>query len=567
MYSVDSHLSALVKVYQTYREDNNPLVLATLVETEGPAYRKPGARMLIDEDGNHHGLLAIGIESDITARARQVFLDRGVLDWTYDSRSGSDWDAGQDRNCMLHILFEYIAPGDQSSTMAVIEQALIYGTETVLATITESDIEALRPGEVAWIADGECRNPFPQQYLQGIRTSSLETLSSGQTALESFLTESGSFNALFELIRPPLHLLIAGDGADAIALLNLAKFTGWRVTMMSVTANAINSQLSQPADRYLCGTPEDLLQQVDTGDIDAAVLMTHKYDLDLRCLRELAETAIPYIGLLGPAAKRDKLLESLASSDITLPDRIYGPVGLDIGAELPEEIAISIIAEIQATASRRPAGFRSRQQAIPVVTRPDADHLYTLVLAAGGSRRFGGLKQVVELQGKSLLRRAVECAVAVVENRVLVILGIKAKKLEREIRDYDIQIIENLNWENGVASSIRAGISALPEHCNGVLILFCDQPFITMTHLRELIGAWNRDQSKIIASRYSKTFGVPAIIPRKYFTAMMKLTGDKGAKSIILENREHVESVELPEAAFDIDTQSDLIEAINRLSS
>ena len=561
------HLSALMQVYRSYQEDNKPLVLATLVETEGHAYRKPGARMLIDEDGNCHGLLAIGIESDITARARQVFLDRGVLDWSYESRSGTDWDAGQDRNCMLHILFEYIAPGDQTSTMAVIGQALAYGTGTVLATITESDIEALQPGKVAWIAGGECRTPFPQQYLQEIHASSLEILSSGTTALESFLTESGSFIALFELIKPPLHLLIAGDSADAIALLSLAKFTGWRVTMMSFSPDPINKQLLQSADRHFHGTPEDLMQQVDSGDIDAAVLMTHRYDLDLRCLRELAETAIPYIGLLGPAAKRDKLLESLASSDITLSARIYGPVGLDIGAELPEEVAISIIAEIQATASRHPAGFRSRQQAPPAVTQPDASHLYALVLAAGGSRRFGGLKQVVELQGKSLLRRAVECAITAVDNRVLVILGIKAKKLEREIRDYDVQIIENLNWENGIASSIRAGISALPAHCNGVLILFCDQPFITPAHLRELIGAWYQDQTKVIACRYSKTFGVPAIIPRKYFTAMMKLTGDKGAKSIILENREHVASVELPEAAFDIDTQSDLIEAINKLSS
>ena len=163
----------------------------------------------------------------------------------------------------------------------------------------------------------------------------------------------------------------------AIALLHLAKFTGWRVTVMSVTADPINNQLLQSADHHMYGAPEDLMTQVDIGDIDAAVLMTHKYDLDLRVLRDLAETAIPYIGLLGPAAKRDKLLESLASSDITLPDRIYGPVGLDIGAELPEEVAISIIAEIQATVSRRPAGFRSRRQAIPAAARPDADQLFS----------------------------------------------------------------------------------------------------------------------------------------------------------------------------------------------
>lgn len=563
---MDIQLPALVTVYQSYRTQNKPLVLATLVETAGPAYRKPGARMLIDEYDNYHGLLGIGIETEITARARQVFMDHENIDWTYDSRSGTDWDTGQDRNCMLHILFEYIAPADQHSSMAVIEKALAHGTGTVLATVTESGIEDLHPGEIAWIADGECRIPFPEPYQREMRDASQDVLRTGKSSLESFLTDSGSFNALFEVIRPPFHLLIAGSGVDTVALLKLAKFSGWRVTMIDIRDDYIDKQQYQEADRRLYGPPEQLHKQLDPLDIDAVVLMTHKFDYDLRYLKELASTAIPYIGLLGPAAKRDKLLELLALEDITLAERIYGPVGLDIGAELPEEVAISIIAEIKAAASRRPAGFLSRQPAQTAVLQGTAEGLYALVLAAGGSRRFGGLKQLVELQGKSLLRRAVESAMAVVDNRALVILGVKAKKLEREIKDYDVQIIENLNWENGIASSIRTGVSALPENCNGALITFCDQPFVTATHLRELIDTWNRDQSKIICCRYGQSFGVPAIIPRRYFAAMMKLSGDNGAKSIMQEHRGNTVSIELPEAALDIDSQSDLIEAINRIS-
>jgi xanthine/CO dehydrogenase XdhC/CoxF family maturation factor/CTP:molybdopterin cytidylyltransferase MocA len=564
---MDIDLPALVTVYQSYRTQSKPLVLATLVETAGPAYRKPGARMLIDEDGNSHGLLGIGIEAEISARARQVFTDHEGFDWIYDSRSGMDWEAGQDRNCLLHILFEYITPADQHSSMAVIEKALSLGTGSVLATITESDIEELRPGAIAWIADGECRIPFPEQYLHEIRGSSRDVLGTGKPSLESFLTDSGSFNVLFEVIRPPFHLLIAGSGVDTVALLKLAKFSGWRVTMVDSRDDYINNQQYQAADRRLAGAPEQLRKQLDCRDIDAVVLMTHKFDYDLGYLKELAGTAIPYIGLLGPAAKRDKLLELLALEDSTLRERIYGPVGLDIGAELPQEVAISIIAEIKASASRRPAGFLSRQTAQQAVVQGTAECLYALVLAAGGSRRFGGLKQLVELQGRSLLRRAVESAMVVVDNRVLVILGVKAKTLERELRDYDVQIVENLNWENGIASSIRAGISALPEHCTGVLISFCDQPFVSSAHLQELIDAWNRDQTKIVSSSYHQTIGVPAIIPREYFAAMMKLTGDNGAKSIMQAHREHMLSIALPEAALDIDTQSDLVDAINRLSN
>ena len=563
---MDINLPGLVTIYRSFRNDNKPLVLATIVETEGPVYRKPGARMLIDGEGSCYGLLGVGLEESITEQALQVFRDRKFTTWVYDSRSGKDWEAGQDNNCMLRILFEYVSPHDDTSTMALLEKALEHGARTVLATITESDLEEPCVGDTVWIADGECRNPFPEQHIQEILDTSLEVATSGRSSLESFITETGSFNAFFEVIRPRFHLLIAGAGADAAPLLNLAKFSGWLVTMADPRKEYLDQTQFQQADRRLCVAPEELLQQVNGPDIDAAILMTHKFDYDLRYFTVLAGTPIPYIGLLGPAAKREKLLEAAKVTDVNLKDRVYGPVGLDIGAELPEEVAFSIIGEIMAVSSARSAGFlsRSREQSVPHQAIPD--RLYALVMAAGGSRRFGGLKQLVELQGKSLLRRTVEMAMNVVDSRVFVVLGMKAKKLEREIKDYGIQIVENLNWENGIASSIRTGIDALPQDCDGALILFCDQPFVTAAHIKGLINTWSRDQERIISSRYGDSFGVPVIFPRKYFTEMMKLTGDNGAKSMLQKYIAHTVSIDLPEAALDIDTQEDLIEAIKKVS-
>lgn len=564
---MDINLPGLVTIYRSFKNDNKPLVLATLVETEGPSYRKPGARMLLDEEGNCYGLLGIGLEQEIAGRGLQVFSERGIFTWVYDSRSGKDWEEGQDNNCLLRILCEYVAPDDETSTMALLEKALEHGTRTVLATITESDLEELCPGDTVWIANGECRSPFPEQHIEEMRNTSLEVLASGKSSLESFISETGSFNAFFELIRPVFHLLIAGAGADAIPLLKLAKFSGWRVTLIDFRKEYIDQTQFQDADYRLCTAPEELLSLVNGSDIDAAILMTHKFDYDLRYFRVLAGTTIPYIGLLGPAAKRDKLLEAAEVTDINLKNRVYGPVGLDIGAELPEEVAVSIIAEIKAASSGRSAGFLSRSPTQVVSHQGLSNRLYVLVMAAGGSRRFGGLKQLVELQGKSLLRRTVETAINIVDNRVIVVLGVKAKKLEREIKDYDVQIAENQNWENGIASSIRTGIDALPEDCNGALILFCDQPFVTDVHLQKLINTWNQDQEKIVSSRYDESFGVPAIFPRKYFAEMLKLTGDNGAKSLMLKYQRQTVSVDLLEAVFDIDTQTDLIEAIKKISS
>lgn len=190
--------------------------------------------------------------------------------------------------------------------------------------------------------------------------------------------------------------------------------------------------------------------------------------------------------------------------------------------------------------------------------------MFAVVLAAGGGRRFGGIKQLLELDGKSLLKRVVETASNSLDNRVKLVLGIKPNILLQEADGFDIEIVVNKDWENGIASSLRAGIKALPAHCKGALIIFCDQPLINEAHLRQLIDAWKQNHSKIIASSYEDTIGVPVIFPREYFPSILQLKGDSGAKSIIEKNLKNVFTVSIPEAAVDIDTQEDLIKILSK---
>jgi len=190
--------------------------------------------------------------------------------------------------------------------------------------------------------------------------------------------------------------------------------------------------------------------------------------------------------------------------------------------------------------------------------------LFAVILAAGGSRRFGGIKQLLELDGKSLLKRVVETAGNSLDNRVKLVLGIKPNILLQEADGFDIEIVVNKGWENGIASSLRAGIKALPAHCKGALIIFCDQPLINEAHLRQLIDAWKQNHSKIIASSYAHTLGVPVIFPCKYFPSIQQLKGDIGAKSIIDKNPENVITISIPEAEIDIDTQEDVIKILGK---
>jgi CTP:molybdopterin cytidylyltransferase MocA len=190
--------------------------------------------------------------------------------------------------------------------------------------------------------------------------------------------------------------------------------------------------------------------------------------------------------------------------------------------------------------------------------------LFAIVLAAGGSSRFQGIKQLVELEGKSLLKRTVETACNILDDRVKVVLGLKALKLKRELAGLNVEIIMNDAWQAGLSTSLQAGINALPDDCSGVLVIFCDQPLIREQQIQALIALWNRDRTRIIASAYAGIQGVPVIFPRKYFHEFSDLTGDSGAKSILNRHPDEIVPLPLPEAETDIDTQADLLEILTR---
>ena len=140
---------------------------------------------------------------------------------------------------------------------------------------------------------------------------------------------------------------------------------------------------------------------------------------------------------------------------------------------------------------------------------------------------------------------------------MVVVHGPKATRCQRELAEMPVQHVVNESWENGVASSLRAGVRALPEHCRGVLILLCDQPLIEPAHLGRLLDAWVKDPSRIIAAHYGGIHGVPAIFPRRCFDELLNLTGDSGARPLLDAHGDELYTVPLEEAGLDIDTKAD----------
>jgi len=185
--------------------------------------------------------------------------------------------------------------------------------------------------------------------------------------------------------------------------------------------------------------------------------------------------------------------------------------------------------------------------------------LYTVVLAAGASTRFGSAKQLVRLAGRPLLHTAVTRAAEVTGNAVIVVLGSSAAQLAPLLRHSPGSVVVNQEWREGLASSIRAGVARLPAACSAVLLLLADQAAVTTDDLRRLAGSWRKQPQHIAAALYGGFCGAPVIFPRSSFRALSELRGDTGARALLTRNPDRVVRVPMPSAAIDIDTPEDLL--------
>ncbi|RKR84831.1 molybdenum cofactor cytidylyltransferase [Mucilaginibacter gracilis] len=182
-----------------------------------------------------------------------------------------------------------------------------------------------------------------------------------------------------------------------------------------------------------------------------------------------------------------------------------------------------------------------------------------IILAAGSSSRLGEPKQNLIYQGKTLLQHAVSAAIASACRPVIVVLGANAQTIQSQIANQAIQIIHNPNWQQGMASSINAGISHLQKTPNiqGAVIMLCDQPFANHTLINQLLQAHTQSGKGIVASLYNNTQGVPAFFHQKYFHHLLALQGHQGAKKLLTAYADDIATVPFDKGAIDIDTMAD----------
>ena len=357
----------IIASYDLAKQQGMHSVLATVVHLEGSSYRRPGARMLVTENGKMTGAISGGcLEGDALQKAMLTFTEKKSRLVKYDTTDESDAVIGVQLGCegIIHILFEYIHSEDPSNPIELLRLSQQKRQELVL--VTGFDLSNKKNPQL-----GTCLL-LTQQHLIAVKenisplTSFIEeeaaqVLSKRITIVEDYAHTHYSGNLLFEFIQPAIALYIIGAGNDAIPLLTIAHQLGWDVSVVDGRNTHARKDRFISACQILVSKPEQVLDKIAIDSRTCFVLMTHNYQYDIKMLAALLHQPISYIGILGPKKKLQKMITQLTEEGITITDsmlnKIYGPTGLEIGAETPEEIAISILAEIQAVFTNKPGSM------------------------------------------------------------------------------------------------------------------------------------------------------------------------------------------------------------------
>lgn len=323
-------------------------VLATVVATAGSTYRKPGARMLIMADGSYLGLLSGGcLEADLKLHAQQVLESRVPRAVEYDMRGPDDVLFGIGAGCegAMRVLLEP-ADHDSPATAALRAAGRTTQTDQPASLIAVHESADLPLGTYA------VGQPLPPALIGAAAQSLAERASRAVEAQDG----GRRTRAFVQYLAPPPHLLVCGAGPDAQPVVGAARALGWRVSVVDHRPAYAVAADFPGAEVSLCD-PRSLHTAVAVEHCHAVVVMSHHLPSDTEYLRELSQAAVPaYVGLLGPHARRRRVIQELGPAAEKLQHRLHGPVGIDIGAVTPEGIALAIISQIHAWLAGRSAG-------------------------------------------------------------------------------------------------------------------------------------------------------------------------------------------------------------------
>ena len=370
------------------------VVLATVVRTEGSTYRRAGARMLVTADGRTVGAVSGGcLEADLALRARDALAGGAPALVTYDTRADEDlvWGLGLGCNGRVDVLLEPLAGDRLTAAATLYARCRDLDRPAVLATVLSGQGPVgVRPGDHLLVSENAVfdaglrdRGAASGALRDAVADDARGALRSGRSIVRQYAStgapagepaerpagaprgvlpgavgrDADPIDVLHEVLEPPVTLLVCGAGPDAVPVARLAASLGWRVTVADDRVGHARADRFPGAAVRLLSPNEPATAAWPGGrppSRAAAVVMSHHYERDRSHVAALLATDVAYLGVLGPRRRTARLLADLGAPQAAAA-RLHAPVGLDLGAETPEEIALAIVAEVAGVLSARPA--------------------------------------------------------------------------------------------------------------------------------------------------------------------------------------------------------------------
>jgi xanthine/CO dehydrogenase XdhC/CoxF family maturation factor len=352
-------LQQIILAYEVCKSEHHAVALATVVQVDGSAYRRPGARMLVTQEGNLTGAISGGcLEGDALRKAQAVIFQQKSMLVTYDTTDEDDQKFGVGLGCngIIHVLIEPIDFENSENPVELIKKALSDRETSLLLTlfsVPNSKSEQigtvfLKKGNHDFGSLSKVHSDFRQELEKEITE-----FDNPQNLIKSY-SEYQQLSVFFEVIKPPTRILLFGAGNDTIPVAKLAEILGFELILIDGRKNLATSARFPSAKEIIVSPADELESQIDCDLNTVALLMTHNFEYEVSVLADLQKYMIPYIGILGPKRKTEKLIERLQSKGMIVSrENLYAPIGLEIGAETSEEIALSILAEIKAVLNKK----------------------------------------------------------------------------------------------------------------------------------------------------------------------------------------------------------------------
>ncbi len=531
--------------YLTKKGKKEKLVLATLIKTSGSTPQVSGASALFSEKGLVQGTIGGGIlESTVIRQAVEATKsDRSKL-LRFNLNSEITDENGAICGGSALVLID-AKPGIHQKAFSGLTDSLTADKKGLLVTtirhLAGNGISIRRE----WVPED---NVLPESLAKALPGETVASvLKSGKTRLISKPEQEDESTVFIEPVLPVRKLLIVGGGHVGRALCHIASWSGFDVTVIDDRKEFARRDLLPGAKEVIYGSIEKTLKNFPVDHGTYIVIVTHAHINDANALRQCIRRGAAYIGMIGSRRKvrliKDKFIKNNWADKAEL-DEIHAPVGLDIGSESVQEIAVSIAAELIMVSG---SGSKARKG------------ISIIILAAGSSTRMGAPKMLLPYGNSTIIETVVSKAIRSKADHVVVVTGDHGPGIREKLSQFFIDMIVNRDFESGMLSSVQAGLRAVPQNTKAAMILLGDQPMIKTEVIDQMIETYSGHAGRIVLPVYKRKRGHPLLVDMSLREEIESLDREKGLRQLLNRHSDEILEMEVNTSSIlkDIDTKED----------